>query len=141
VGWNSRLDALQAAVLRVGLGRLDDWSRRRRELAAAYEREGLAEVVDVPRPAPGEEPAWHLYVVRTPEPDALAAALSGEGIAARSYYRVPVHLQPAMRQWAPQADLPGTATASSSNLALPMGPTLGGRAAREVVEALHGAGS
>lgn len=137
VGWNSRLDALQAAVLRVGLGRLDDWSRRRRELAAAYEQAGLAEVVAVPRPVDGEEPAWHLYVVRTPEPDSVAAALSEEGIAARSYYRTPVHLQPAMREWSPRAELPGTMRAAATNLALPMGPTLGEAAAAEVVAALR----
>ena len=137
VGWNSRLDALQAAVLRVGLNRLDDWSRRRRELAAAYEQAGLAELVDIPRPAADEEPAWHLYVVRTPDPHATAAALTDGGIAARSYYRVPVHLQPAMRAWAPQAELPGTMAAAASNLALPMGPTLGAGAAHEVVDALR----
>ena len=136
VGWNSRLDALQAAVLRVGLRRLDDWSRGRRELAAAYEQEGAAALVDLPRPRDGEEPAWHLYVVRTAEPDAVAAALSKEGVAARSYYRVPVHLQPAMREWAPRAELSGTMAAAESNLALPMGPTLGAGAAREVVDAL-----
>ena len=137
VGWNSRLDALQAAVLRVGLGRLDDWSRRRRELAAAYEQAGLAEVVAVPRPVDGEEPAWHLYVVSTPEPDSVAAALSEEGIAARSYYRTPVHLQPAMREWSPRAELPGTMRAAATNVALPMGPTLGEAAAAEVVAALR----
>jgi dTDP-4-amino-4,6-dideoxygalactose transaminase len=137
VGWNSRLDALQAAVLRVGLGRLDDWSRRRRELAAAYEQAGLAELAAVPCPVDGEEPAWHLYVVRTPEPDSVAAALSAEGIAARSYYRTPVHLQPAMREWSPRTELPGTMRAAATNVALPMGPTLGEAAAAEVVAALR----
>jgi len=136
VGWNSRLDALQAAVLRVGLSRLDDWSRGRRELAAAYEQEGAAELVDVPRPRDGEEPAWHLYVVRTAEPDAVAAALSKEGVAARSYYRVPVHRQPAMAAWRPADELPGTESAARTNLALPMGPTLG-HAAAAVTTALR----
>ena len=56
VGWNSRLDALQAAVLRVTLGRLDDWNARRRALAAAYEQEGLGELVDLPQAAQDEEP-------------------------------------------------------------------------------------
>ncbi|MGH2979642.1 MAG: DegT/DnrJ/EryC1/StrS family aminotransferase [Solirubrobacterales bacterium] len=140
VGWNSRLDALQAAVLRVTLGRLDDWNSRRRDLAAAYERDGLGELVDLPRAAADEEPAHHLYVVRTDDPDAASRALSEAGIAARSYYRVPVHMQPAMRPWAPAHDLPGTMRAAATNLALPMGPTLGADAARQVVEALRGGG-
>jgi dTDP-4-amino-4,6-dideoxygalactose transaminase len=138
VGWNSRLDALQAAVLRVNLARLDDWNARRRALAAAYEREGLAELVDVPRSAPGEEPVHHMYVARVDDPDALAEALSAGGIAARSSYRVPTHMQPAMRAWAPQDELPGTMQAAATNLALPMGPTLGADAAAEVVAALRG---
>jgi dTDP-4-amino-4,6-dideoxygalactose transaminase len=137
VGWNSRLDALQAAVLRVILGRLDDWNARRRALAAAYEQEGLAELVDVPRPAGDEEPVHHLYAVRARDPDAASRALAGAGIAARSYYRVPVHMQPAMAAWPPQHDLPGTMRAAATNLALPMGPTLPADTARQVVEALR----
>jgi dTDP-4-amino-4,6-dideoxygalactose transaminase len=141
VGWNSRLDALQAAVLRITLARLDDWNARRRALAAAYEDEGLGELVDLPRPAPQEELVHHLYVVRAPDPDAAARALGEAGIAARSYYRVPTHEQPAMRPWAPALELPGTARASATNLALPMGPSLGGETARRVVEALRPAPS
>jgi dTDP-4-amino-4,6-dideoxygalactose transaminase len=137
VGWNSRLDALQAAVLRVNLIRLDDWNARRRALAEAYEREGLPELVGVPRPAPDEEPVHHLYVVRVEDPDAASRALAEAGIAARSYYRVPVHMQPAMRDWAPAGELPGTMRAAQTSLALPMGPTLGADAARQVVTALH----
>ena len=141
VGWNSRLDALQAAVLRITLARLDDWNARRRALAATYEDEGLGELVDLPRPAPQEELVHHLYVVRAPDPDAAARALGEAGIAARSYYRVPTHEQPAMRPWAPALELPGTARASATNLALPMGPSLGGETARRVVEALRPAPS
>ena len=137
VGWNSRLDALQAAALRVNLGRLDDWNARRRALAAAYEREGLGSLVGIPGPVPGEEPVHHLYVVRTGDPDRAARALSENGIGTRSYYRVPVHMQPAMQAWAPAHDLPGTMAAAASNLALPMGPTLGEETAREVVAALR----
>jgi dTDP-3-amino-3,4,6-trideoxy-alpha-D-glucose transaminase len=140
IGWNSRLDALQAAVLRVTLGRLDDWNVRRSALAAVYEQEGLAELVDLPQPAGDEEPVHHLYVVRTRDPDAASRALTPAGIAARSYYRVPVHMQPAMASWAPSHDLPGTMRAAATNLALPMGPTLQADTARNVVEALRGTG-
>ena len=97
VGWNSRLDALQAAVLRVTLARLDGWNERRRALAAAYARAGLARPASPCRePAEGEEPVHHLFVTRAEDPDALAARLADAGIASRSYYRVPVHRQPAM---------------------------------------------
>jgi dTDP-3-amino-3,4,6-trideoxy-alpha-D-glucose transaminase len=141
VGWNSRLDALQAAVLRVTLGRLDDWNARRSALAAAYEQGGLGELVDLPQAAQDEEPAHHLYAVRARDPDAASRALADAGIAARSYYRVPVHMQPAMAPWAPTQDLPGTMRAAATNLALPMGPTLAADTARQVVEALRRAGA
>jgi len=139
VGWNSRLDAIQAAVLRVTLARLDDWSARRRALAEAYEEEGLAELAGLPQPGPGEEPAYHLYVLRVSDPDRAAAALSEAGIAARSYYRVPTHEQPAMRAWAPAVELPGTREAAATSLAVPMGPTFGADVARRVVETLRAA--
>jgi dTDP-4-amino-4,6-dideoxygalactose transaminase len=137
VGWNSRLDALQAAVLRINLARLDDRNERRRALAAAYEQAGLGEVVSLPQPRPGEEPVHHLYVTRAQDPDAAAARLQQAGIAARSYYREPVHAQAAMAPWPPSVDLPGTTLASATNLALPMGPTLGPETAQAVVGALR----
>jgi dTDP-4-amino-4,6-dideoxygalactose transaminase len=137
VGWNSRLDAVQAAVLRINLAHLDERNERRRALAAAYERAGLGDLVSVPAPRSGEEPVHHLYVTRAEEPDAAAARLQRAGIAARSYYREPVHAQPAMAPWPPAADLPGTAAASRTNLALPMGPTLGPETAEAVVAALR----
>jgi dTDP-4-amino-4,6-dideoxygalactose transaminase len=137
VGWNSRLDAMQAAVLRVTLSRLDEWNQRRRALADAYAKAGLAETVALPAPRAGEEPAHHLYVTRAADPDALAGRLREAGIESRSYYREPVHRQPAMAPWIPDAELPGTARASAENLALPMGPTLGDEAAAAVVDALR----
>jgi len=138
VGWNSRLDSLQAAVLRVTLGRLDDWNARRRELAAAYRDAGLGDQIALPASRDGAEPVHHLYVTRADARDATAARLSQAGIAPRSYYREPVHAQPAMARWAPAAELPGTQRASRSNLALPMGPTLGAHAAGAVADALRG---
>jgi dTDP-4-amino-4,6-dideoxygalactose transaminase len=124
----------------VTLGRLDDWNARRRALVAAYEQEGLADLVDVPRPAADEEPVHHLYAVRARDPDAASRALTDAGIAARGYYRVPVHMQPAMAAWPPPHDLPGTMRAAETNLALPMGPTLSPDIARQVVEALRRSG-
>src|SRR5690348_11015399 len=94
IGYNSRLDELQAAILRVQLPHLDEWAERRNATGRWYEEEGLGNVVALPRPADGVIPAWHLYVVRSDSADELAEALSAEGIGNRAYYRVPPHRQP-----------------------------------------------
>jgi dTDP-4-amino-4,6-dideoxygalactose transaminase len=138
VGFNSRLDALQAAALRVVLPRLDALNANRRALASAYEAAGLGRHVGLPRTPPGAEPVHHLYVTRTEEPDTLAGRLEAAGVGVRSYYRVPVHRQPAMAPYANGVELPGTELAAATNLALPMGPTYGEDTARAVVEALAG---
>jgi dTDP-3-amino-3,4,6-trideoxy-alpha-D-glucose transaminase len=141
VGYNSRLDELQAAALRLLLPELDGWTAARRAVAAAYERLGLGEHVALPRSTPGAEHAYHLYVVRHERADELGAALSERGIEARGYYRVPVHRQPAMAQWVTAPlDLPGTEEAARTHLALPMGTQLSEESVREVVEAC-GSGS
>lgn len=139
IGFNSRLDELQAAVLRVQLPHLDGWARARREAADSYAAAGLGELVALPRPTSGSAPAWHLYVVRDPRPDELTAELAARGIASRVYYRVPVHAQPPMRRWAPAAELPGTAEAARTHLALPMSAALDERAVAEVVDAVRAA--
>ena len=136
VGYNSRLDSLQAGVLRVLLPELDAWNDRRRAVAALYEELGLGAVATLPAPARGAEHAYHLYVVRHPDPDALAAALARAGVESASYYRRPLHRQPAMASYAgPGLDLPGTDEAARTHLALPMGPELSREHAEEVVRA------
>src|SRR5215210_55757 len=132
VGYNSRLDELQAAALRVLLPELDGWNARRRQTAAAYQREGLGKHVELPRAVDGADHAYHLYVVRHERADELREALEAGGIGARPYYRVPVHRQPAM---AADAELPGTDEAARTNLALPMGTALSAEQLREVVAA------
>jgi dTDP-3-amino-3,4,6-trideoxy-alpha-D-glucose transaminase len=136
VGHNSRLDELQAAILRVLLPHLDGWCEGRRAAARAYAEAGLGELVAPPRPTPGADPAWHLYVVRHERADALLAALRDRGIGSRAYYRVPAHLQPAMREFPPAVALPGTEEAARTNLAIPMSPVLDRAQADEVVAAL-----
>jgi dTDP-4-amino-4,6-dideoxygalactose transaminase len=137
VGHNSRLDELQAAILRVQLPHLDGWAQGRRAAAGHYEAEGLGELVDLPR-ALGE-PAWHLYVVRHARADDLAAALKAAGIGHKAYYRVPAHLQPAMREYRPAAPLPGTEEAARTHLAIPMSPVLSRAQAAEVAAAVRDA--
>ena len=138
VGYNSRLDALQASVLRALLPELDGWNERRRAVAAAYAEVGLGRSVALPEPRQGAEHVFHLYVASHPRPDELSARLAERGIEARSYYRVPVHRQPAMAPYLPEGgppELPGTDEAAATNLALPMGPDLTRAQVEEVVAA------
>jgi dTDP-3-amino-3,4,6-trideoxy-alpha-D-glucose transaminase len=138
VGHNSRLDELQAAILRVQLPHLDGWAEGRRRVAAHYASEGLGELLDLPK-AVGE-PAWHLYVVRHARADELTAALKAAGIGHKAYYRVPAHRQPAMREYAPAGTLPGTEQAAATHLAIPMSPALSREQAAEVTAAVRDAG-
>jgi dTDP-4-amino-4,6-dideoxygalactose transaminase len=139
VGYNSRLDELQAALLRITLPHLDEWCDGRRAAAAAYEEAGLGEIVELPQPADGSRPAWHLYVVRHPEPDALAAALKDARVGHKAYYRVPAHRQPAMREYStpahPGLELPVTEELARTHLAIPMSPVLDREQVDEVVAA------
>jgi dTDP-3-amino-3,4,6-trideoxy-alpha-D-glucose transaminase len=135
VGHNSRLDALQAGILRIQLKHLDAWSDGRRAAGRAYAEAGLGELVSLPVPTPGADPAWHLYVVRSERADELIGVLKDAGIGTAAYYRVPAHLQPAMRDYAPTVELPGTEEAARTNLALPMSPVLDRAQADEVVAA------
>jgi dTDP-4-amino-4,6-dideoxygalactose transaminase len=121
VGYNSRLDSVQAAALRVLLPELDGWNARRREVAAAYRRLGLGEHAALPRVTNGAKHVYHLYVVRA---ESLPLG--------RGYYRVPVHRQPAI---ASDVELPATEEAARTNVALPMGPELTEDQIRTVVQA------
>lgn len=136
VGYNSRLDSLQAAVLRVLLPELDEWTDRRNQVAAAYEASDAGAHVVLPRPAPGVRHAWHLYVVRSERADELERALNEAGIGARGYYRTPVHRQPAMAPYARDTRLPVTDELSRTILALPMGKDLTAEQVGEVARAI-----
>ncbi len=140
VGYNSRLDELQAAILRVLLPELDGWCDGRRRAAAAYQAAGIGELAGVPALLPGAICAWHLYVVTHPRADELLAALHGAGVQARGYYRTPLHRQPAMAPYAgPDCHLPVTDELARTNIALPMSPVLGTEAPARVVAAVAGA--
>ena len=135
IGYNSRLDELQAAILRVQLPHLDGWADGRRRAAAHYQQAGLGELVKLPQPLGGVSPAWHLYVVGHPQVERLQAALDGAGVGCKPYYRTPVHRQPAMREWGEGLELPGTEEAARTHLAIPMSPVLTSEQATEVVAA------
>ncbi|MFL5864350.1 MAG: DegT/DnrJ/EryC1/StrS family aminotransferase [Solirubrobacteraceae bacterium] len=140
VGYNSRLDEMQAAILRVLLPHLDDWCDGRRAAAASYRAAGVEAHVGVPAVPDEVDPAWHLYVVTHGRADEVMASLTRAGIQARGYYRRPLHHQPAMASYVDGlASLPVTEELAATNIALPISPVLGDEQAREVVAALAGA--
>jgi dTDP-4-amino-4,6-dideoxygalactose transaminase len=94
LGFNSRLDTLQAAILRIKLEFLDEWNAKRRAAAAAYRRALDGMDLVLPAPMPWAEPVYHLYVVRTPRRDALRSWLREREIATGVHYPTPVHLHP-----------------------------------------------
>ena len=136
VGYNSRLDELQAAILRVLLPELDSWCDGRRAAARAYADAGIKQYVDPPVVPDGVEPAWHLYVATHDRADELIAGLSERAIEARAYHRRPLHRQKAMAPYAPARALAVTDELARTNLALPMSPTLTADRAAAVVAAL-----
>ncbi len=131
IGYNSRLDELQAAVLRLFLAHLDGWNEGRREAAARYAELGLGDVCELP--ADGTH-VFHMFVVRSPERDRIAAALADAEIACASYYVTPLHLQPALRYLGyREGDLPVTEQAARDNLALPLWAGIGADVQERVV--------
>ncbi len=136
LGYNSRLDELQAAIMRVQLPHLEAWADGRREAGRHYAEAGLGELVGLPVPVAGAAPAWHLYVVSHPDPQRLEAALGGAGIGYKAYYRTPVHRQAPMAEWGAGLELPGTERAAARHLAIPMSPVLSRAQADEVVAAV-----
>lgn len=142
VGYNSRLDELQAAVLRVQLPHLDAWAQGRGRAAEHYLRAGLGGVgAALPVPVAGATPAWHLYVIGHSNASRLEDALNAAGVGCRGYYRTPVHRQAAMREWGAGVELPSTETAAARHLALPMSPVLSAEMAQEVTAAIAAATS
>ncbi len=137
VGYNSRLDELQAAILRVQLPHLDTWADGRRAAGRHYEQSGLGELVTLPVPVAGCEPAWHLYVIAHPHPEPLEAALAAGGIGHKPYYRTPIHRQPSMLQWGTDVELPATEHAATTHLAIPMSAVLTQGQVEEVAAAVR----
>ena len=123
-GINSRLDTVQAAILRVKLPHLDGWNAARRRHAAHYS-ERLASHVRVPSSADGVEHVFHLYVIETDRRDALQQHLRSREIATGIHYPVPIHLQEACKELGYRAgDFPVTERAAERMLSLPMYPEL-----------------
>ena len=119
------------------LPHLDGWADARRAAARGYEEAGLGELVMLPVPAPGTQPAWHLYVTRHDRVDELAAGLGEAGVGNKVYYRTPVHEQPAMAPYRTAAPLPVTDELARTHLAIPISPALDRVAVEEVVSAVR----
>ncbi len=136
-GHNSRLDSLQAAILRVKLHHLEEWNMRRKEIAARYTA-GLSGLgIILPIVPEWAEPAWHLYVVRHPHRDFFREELSRRGIGTLVHYPIPPHLQEAYKgESVQQAQLPIAERMAADVLSLPIGPQLASADLCEVIKNL-----
>lgn len=139
LGYNHRMDGLQGAVLGVKLPHLDRWNDRRRQVAARYDA-GLAGVaeVTVPAVAPYGEPVYHLYVIRVPDRDDLAAFLKERGVQTAVQYPHPLHLTAAFASLGYVAgDLPVCEQACREIISLPMYPDLTDAQVEHVIDSVQ----
>jgi dTDP-3-amino-3,4,6-trideoxy-alpha-D-glucose transaminase len=138
LGYNSRLDELQAAVLRVFLGELDRWIALRREAATRYAELGLGAACELPEDEPGH--AYHLFVCRSPERDRIRSALGEAGIGSAVYYVTPLHLQPALAYLGyAQGSLPVTEQLARENFSVPLWAGLDAGTQERVVSVVQAA--
>lgn len=141
IGWTSRLDAMQAAILRVKLDYLNQWNNRRREIAETYIKKLQYTPLVLPTGVKNSKHVYHLFVVRVPfgRRDALAKMLEKEGVGAKIYYQTPAHRQPVLKKYVCQnkLKLPHTEMAVKQVLALPMFPELTGAEIDAVCEAIN----
>lgn len=124
-GYNSRLDEIQAAILRVKLRHMDTWNARRTRIAASYETALSGSPLILPAVPPEIAPVWHLYVVRHPQRDALQRNLQAHGIQTLIHYPIPPHRQQAYADLdLPAGSFPIAESLAESVLSLPIGPHL-----------------
>ncbi len=137
-GFNSRLDDIQAAVLRAKLPRLDEWNLRRRRIAERYSEALVGLPLELPVIPPGSESSWHLYVVRTADRDALREALSRAGIETLIHYPIPPHRQAAYASLGFDAGaFPVASRIHDEVLSLPIGPHLSAEQQERVIAAVQ----
>ena len=122
-GFNYRLEAMQAAILRVKLRHLERWTEARRAIAATYTARLREAGVAAPMPVSHVRHVYHAYTIRTPQREALAEGLAAAGIQTGVHYPIPVHLQPAYRDARyPERSLPAAERAAREVLSLPIHP-------------------
>ena len=138
VGYNSRLDELQAAFLRIFLPELAGWNEARRAAAARYSELRLGDLVELPQDEPAH--VYHLFVCRSPERETIRTALAEAGIASATYYTTPLHLQPSLRYLGYEpGSLPATEQAGAENFSLPLWPGISVEAQERVVDVVRSA--
>jgi dTDP-4-amino-4,6-dideoxygalactose transaminase len=138
IGYNSRLDELQAAVLRIFLAELDGWVLQRREAAARYAELGLGAACDLPEDEPGH--VYHLFVCRSPERDRIRAALKEAAIGSAVYYTTPLHLQNAFSDLGyGHGSLPVTEQLALDNFSVPLWAGIDADAQERVVSVVQAA--
>jgi dTDP-3-amino-3,4,6-trideoxy-alpha-D-glucose transaminase len=138
LGTNSRLDEMQAAILRVGVRHLAAWTERRRALAALYDAELAGTGLRLPREQPWARAVYHLYVVRHPRRDALQAELLARGVGTLVHYPTPLHVMPAFADLGYRAgDFPVAERACREILSLPLYPEMTDEQARAVAAAVR----
>jgi dTDP-4-amino-4,6-dideoxygalactose transaminase len=136
-GVNSRLDPLQAAVLRVKLKYLDGWNERRRAVAAFYQSALADAGVDLPHVPNWADPVWHLFVLRTADRSSLQRRLMAAGIQTQVHYPIPPHLQEAYADMScSRGDFPIAERMADEVLSIPIGPHLSMEQAKRVAAAI-----
>jgi dTDP-4-amino-4,6-dideoxygalactose transaminase len=137
-GWTARLDTIQAAILQRKLPHLDAWNESRRLAARQYldALDGIGDLV-LPAVAPDSDPVWHLFVVRTADPGALAESLAARGIGTGRHYPQPVHLAPAYaRLGHRRGEFPVAERLARESLSLPIFPGIAESQVEDVVGAV-----
>ena len=138
-GWTARLDSIQALVLRQKLRHLDAWNQQRRNIAATYSEElqGVGDLT-LPPTASGSKPVWHLYVIRTAEPEALATVLRERGVGTGRHYPEPVHLTKAYAHLGFRpGQFPVAEALARECLSLPIFPGMSDAQVRSVVDGVR----
>ncbi len=138
VGYNSRLDTLQASILRVKLRHLNRWNRQRQEVAQWYKEELAGTGLVTPLVRSHSTHVYHLYVVSTPQRESIQAGLQAAGIATGIHYPLPLHLQPAFSHLGYKAgDMPCAEAAATQILSLPMFPEVSREQTQRVAEVIR----
>ena len=137
VGWNSRLDEVQAAVLRVKLRKLDEWNGARARVAALYRKKLAGADVVLPQEHSRGRHAWHQFTIRSESREAIRAALAAQGMASSVFYPLPLHRQPAYEPASRGLALPEAEAAARTVLSLPIHPLLDDASVERVCAAVR----
>jgi dTDP-4-amino-4,6-dideoxygalactose transaminase len=138
VGYNSRLDPIQAAVLNVKLAHLERWVGRRKEIAGRYRNEISNKAIQLPAPDSSSEHAWHLFVIRSKERESLQKRLSQEGVSTLIHYPIPPHMQQAYRNLElPRESLPIANRLADEVISLPLSPYIDDKSLDIVIDAVN----